>query len=436
MPLCVFTALLLILGVILQVVAGAALGWYPSRIGGPAYWLDDHLYQPVLGLLSPVPDALAIAGLLFLLALVLSFVGYALGARWALRVGAGRERHFWLILGVQIMLCLWLLVQPYLSSQDIFSYAFYSHIFAWYQDNPYVAVPRDYPFDPLFSAIFWKDQTSNYGPLWTYLSALAPLVAGARVGWTLLVLKAITIGSAVAGTPLLWSTLRRLRPERRVIGTLLYAWNPLLLIESAEAGHNDVVMACLLIASLWFWCRRRRGASLTMLILAALVKYVAIALVPLYLLAWWKESGESPWRVLVRTALVGLGLGIVAFAPVFAGPATFAVVGFGSNSLAYTNSPMELVFREARVFLGESSEVADLPLHYDGHWIGSQPAAILWSFPDEQRGTGILLPAGTSLLVVEAQTGSWVHVYEPKLGRFGFIRANLTHPIPVPTSWV
>ena len=57
------------------------------------------------------------------------------------------------------------------------SYAFYAHILTWYHANPYLAVPRDFPFDPLFNAIFWKDQSSNYGPVWTYLSALVTLHA-------------------------------------------------------------------------------------------------------------------------------------------------------------------------------------------------------------------------------------------------------------------
>ena len=413
-------------------MAGAGLEWYPSRIGGPAYWLDDHLYQPLLALVVPSSNWLAIAGFVFLLALILGFTGYAISAVWGSARRQGEGRHLWLIVGAQAGICLWLSVQPYLSSQDIFSYAFYSHIFAWYHDNPYVAVPRDYPFDPLFSAIFWKDQPSNYGPIWTYVSALAPMIAGSRVGPTLLVFKAIAIVPALIGTPLLWSTLRRLRPERRVLGTLLYAWNPLLLIETGEAGHNDIVMTGLLIVSLWSWSRHRRSTAIATLAMAALVKYTAIVLVPLFLLAWWKETGESPMRIVVRSAAIGTGLCFATFVPLYAGPSTFAVLSFGSNSLAYTNSPLELAFRETRLALGETPDLTDLPLHYDGHWIGSQPTAILWSVPDDRRGTGIALPSNTPLLVVEPQTSSWAHVYEPKLGRFGFVRANLTRQIPVP----
>lgn len=421
------------MGLVLTVIAGAALDWYPSRIGGPAYWLDDQLYRPVLDRLAASPNPLEVAGFLYLVALIASFTGYWLAFRWARALGAGQRRHLLLAIGTQLALCLWLAVQPYLSSQDIFSYAFYSHIFAWYHDNPYVAIPRDYPYDPFFSAIFWKDQPSNYGPLWTYLSALAPLIAGSAVGPTLLALKALPISACVASTGVLWSLLGRLRPERRLSGTLLYAWNPLLLIESAEAGHNDAVMALFLVASVWLWTRRRRTAALGALVVALLVKYVVVVLIPLFLIAWWRETGESPVRIIGRASVIGVLVAAIGFGPVFAGPATFGVVGFGSNALAYTNSLLELVFRQMRIWLGDPPPLADLPMHYDGHWVGSLASGILWSAPDEQRGIGILLPADTPLLEVEPETGSWIHVYEPKLGRFGFIRASAVHPIPVPT---
>ena len=426
----------LALGIILTVVSGSALGWYPSRLGGLSDWLDDRLYAPALGVLTNGPTWLTTAGTAYLLALLLSFGGYFFAARWAARLRAGTRRHLGIIWGIQVALCLWLWVQPYFSSQDVFSYAFYTHIYVLYHANPYVAVPRDYPFDPLFSAIFWKDQPSNYGPLWTYLSSLAPLLVGTQIGPSLLILKAIVIFPTLASTPLLWSALSQWRPEQRVVGTLLYALNPLLLIETAEAGHNDPLMAVMLVGSIWCWSRQRRTLGIAALVVAALVKYVAIVLVPLYLIDWWRRDRESPLRILTKVTIVGVGLVVAAFGPLYAGWATFGVIGFGANALAYTNSPMEVVFRQVRIALGDSVQLADLPLHYEGYWIGTHPNAILWSIPDEQKASGIALPASTPLLVVEPPAESWMHVYEPRLGRFGYVRENLVSPIPAPVTAV
>jgi tetratricopeptide (TPR) repeat protein len=430
----VISALLIAIGVTLLVLAGGALGWYPSRLGGPAYWIDDHLYHAPVAWLTRSPWWPVSAGAVFGVALLLSFGGYLLAARRARRAGAGRRGWFWLLLGVQAATCSWLAVQPYLSSQDIFSYAFYTHILLWYHRNPYLAVPRDFPFDPLYSAIFWKDQPSNYGPIWTYVSALAPLLAGPRVGLTILGLKAITIGSALASTPLLWSALGQLRPEQRVLGTLLFAWNPLLLLEAAEAGHNDVLMALFLVLSIWCWSRQWRTAGVLMLTLGALVKYVAILLIPLYLYCWWRETNESPLRICLRPGILSLLVTVAAFAPVYAGQATLGVVGFGANDLAYTNSPLELVFRQVRVVLGDSSQVAELPLHYLGYWVEADGSTILWSSADVSHGTGVALPKGADLLVVELPAGQWLHVYEARLGRFGYVQANTVHRVAAPRA--
>jgi len=423
---------LLVIGIILLIVGGAGLGWYPSRIGGPANWLDDRFYHPIVHWLTVSPYWPASAGLVFGIALILSFGGYALAARRGLREGRGRRRDLWLVIAVQGGLATWLAIQPYLSSQDIFSYAYYAHMYLWYHANPYLAVPRDFPWDPLFSAIFWKDQPSNYGPLWTYLSLLAPIIAGALVGPTILVLKTITILAMLGGTPLIWSALGRLSPERRLFGTILYAWNPLLIVESALAGHNDVVMAFFLALAVWFWTRDRRTLTIGALVLAALVKYVAIILVPLFLLAWWRGGHDRPLRILWTSALVGVALVAAGFAPVFAGVRTFAIIGFGTNDLAYTNSPLELAFRQLRIGLGDPTAVATLPLHYRGYWVGVDPSTILWSAPNSSQTVGIALPENEPLLVVEPPGGEWLHVYEPRLGRFGFVQYRETHAISAP----
>jgi tetratricopeptide (TPR) repeat protein len=441
---------MLAVGLTVLVVSGAALGWYPSQIGGPAYWLDDQLYRGPVAFLSQPAWWPTSAAALFAAGLALAFGGYLLAVARARRSSGRGQRALWLVLGVQIGLSGWLAIQPYLSSQDIFSYAFYAHIFAWYHANPYVAIPQDFPFDPLFSAIFWKDQPSNYGPLWIYLSALAPLLVGVQTGPTLLVLKGIVILAEVGTTPLIWATLGRLRPADRLAGALLYAWNPLLLIESAEAGHNDVVMAFFLVLSLFLWFRSRRTLSIGALVLAALVKYVAVLLLPLYLALWLREMGVGCWvlgvrvrasptlepllRQLIAPTLLALALTAAAIAPLYAGLNTLGVIGFGANALAYTNSPLELAFRQLRVILGQSSDVANLPLHYRGFWVGVEPSGILWSEPDPTRATGISLPRGEPLLVVELPAGAWLHVYEPAVGRFGYIEARNVQSIAAPQA--
>jgi tetratricopeptide (TPR) repeat protein len=428
----VLYGILLSFGVFVLGIAGAALGWYPSRVGGPAYWLDDHLYGPALTALSTAPTWPANAGFLYALGLLLAFAGYIGGWRWASRMVKADRSQLACVLAVQAFLCAWLWVQPYLSSQDIFSYAFYAHILTWYHANPYVAVPRDFPFDPLFGAIFWKDQPSNYGPLWTYLSAIVSLLAGTRSGVTVAALRVLAGISGLAGTPLIWSVANRIDPERRLAATILWAWNPLLLIESAGAGHNDIVMALFVVASLACWFSGRRTGGIAFLVLACLTKYVAVILIPLYLLAWLKAEPGHRVAAVVKTVTVGAALTVASYVPIYAGPSTLSIVGFGSNPLAYINSPLEIAFRDLRIALGEPSEIVNLPLHYLGFWVAGGTSVVLWEKPATSNSTAIALPTNEPLLVVESPSGEWLHVYEPRLGRFGYVHSNEVGRISAP----
>ena len=436
-PLLAYGLLLETLLLGLFVVVGY-LNWYPSRLGPISEWLDDHLVGLAEPLLAPGlrPFDLLPVILYFLLLLGI-FAGYLLALRWAFRLGAGGRSLFGLILAFSLLFHLSLLLQPYLLSQDIFSYAYYARIFAHYGGNPYVAVPRDYPFDPLFEAIFWRDQPSNYGPLWTYATGLLSLLTLGNTASTILSFKLLSLSFAIAGVPFVWLILGRLSRQARVAGTLLYAWNPLLIVETSGSGHNDIVMAFFLLPAIYLYLRGARLSGLVMLVLSILFKYVTIVLVPVYLALWLRE--ENGWRqrlqALASGGIVSLVLLAAAYWPVYAGPSTIPVASFVSKPVAYVNSPPELLFREVRVLLGEPPELASLPLRFRGWWVSNRDESVLlWSLPGDPQASAIKLPASSSLLVVEPQAGPWLHVYEPRLDRFGFVRADEVQATASPSS--
>lgn len=421
---------------VLMYVAGSYLDWYPSRLGSPAAWIEDHvvaLARPFL--VGPDGRMSLVAGAAYLVALAGAFGAYALSLRRAARIGEGDGRHLGIAVGFGGLFALSLLLQPYLASQDIFSYAFYARILTLYGHNPYVDVPRDFPFDPLFGAIFWKDQPSNYGPIWSYLSGLLALAAGQNVALTLAALKALVALFALLGIPLVWAILGHVSPQDRLAGTILYAWNPLLVVETSGNGHNDVVMAFFLLLGVWLYVRRRPTLGLAALMASALTKYVAVVLVPLHVLVLLRQAASFRERaaIVVRSGLVVAAL-VVGILPIYRGPTTFQVVSFGSNSLAYTNSPLELVFRELRVALGEPRDLASLPLRYRGSWVETRTPTVFWSKVDDPKAIGVSLPTNSSLLVVEPRRGRWLHVYEPRLDRFGYVPADEVAQVSAPSS--
>ena len=81
------------------------------------------------------------------------------------------------------------------------------------------------------------------GPLWLMLSAAVSAAAQHSI-------TAVVVAYRVCGAVLhlitagvLWTVLRRERPDMAVAGTVCYAWNPLVLLEVVGNAHNDVLVA-------------------------------------------------------------------------------------------------------------------------------------------------------------------------------------------------
>jgi len=86
--------------------------------------------------------------------------------------------------------------------------------------------------------------------------------------------------------------------------TLLYAWNPLVILEIAHSGHLDALGALWIAISAWMLSTRRGMRAAVALAVAVGVKLVPIVLVPLY----WK-------RIRVRDAAVGAGVFLAFYLP-------------------------------------------------------------------------------------------------------------------------
>jgi hypothetical protein len=118
-------------------------------------------------------------------------------------------------------------------------------------------------------------------------------------GWTL---AALRVGAAVAVVGTTAVIAHWLGSARRY--ALLYGANPLIMIEAANGGHLDALVA--LAVSCFAWCaaRRRHWLAGLFLGLAASIKLVPLLLVPVLL-------RRGRWR----TSLTALGLTVAGFLP-------------------------------------------------------------------------------------------------------------------------
>jgi hypothetical protein len=272
----------------------------------------------------------------FLVLAGLYFIAYSLVRRY--RTGLGLILFFCALFSI----CLGLMYP--VNSADLFLYDFQGRILVHYGENPYLHAPSEFTTDPEVAFASRPDLPAVYGPLWLWFEPLVQQLRGEHRLQRLLLLKTVALGAHLANTWLIWLLLRNKPSRQRLTATLLYGWNPLILLETAGNGHNDAVMMTFVLLAVlcvqhsrWFWV-------LPCLMLAGLVKYVSFLWVPLFALLILRQLGFSRRGLLVVgiSGLLALGLGALTYAPLWAGADTF--LGLQSqDSIRGLSIPLSLI---------------------------------------------------------------------------------------------
>jgi hypothetical protein len=225
------------------------------------------------------------------------------------------------ILAGVVLFSLPLLLCPYLFSRDIYSYIMYGRIAALYAGNPALTAPNAYAYDAFFQyLVAWQSTPSVYGPLWTLFSHGITLLverAGGALWLYLLAYKLAMVAAHLANAVLIWHIMRDWRPKQQVYATLLYAWNPIALIEFAGSAHNDVLMISLMLLAVLATQRGYWRMALVALLGAALIKWVAVLLLPLWAIYWLRRPLTWRARLLLigQAAVIALGSAALLYMP-------------------------------------------------------------------------------------------------------------------------
>ncbi len=300
----------------------------------------SRAYDPVLRLQVPLGNLLIQAGawlpanwglgtipryaqtntsmLQFLGLIALAFVFYGLCALYISRLPAAskRYRQTRVILYVGAALAgLFFVFTPAMLSHDILVYAGYSRLLAIYHANPYFVPLTAFPHDPYVPLNYWAGTVSAYGPLWLGVCWLVGLLVGPQVAAYVLAFRLFALAIHLLNIWLVIRTLRAMEASPRTItlGALLYAWNPLVLLESSFGGHNDVFMLTFILLGIYFIvCAQQRNTltsprgylpPIIAFTLAVLVKFTALPIIALFLvfLAWHALRGDAATTAEART---------------------------------------------------------------------------------------------------------------------------------------
>lgn len=173
-----------------------------------------------------------------------------------------------------------LMTDPILSD-DIFRYVWDGRVqhaginpYLYAPDDPAVAFLRE-GHEKNFQGINNKDIPTIYPPLMQMAFYVATAVSES-VHW----MKFCFVLADLAIVFVLFRLLVSLSLDP--LRALVYAWSPLAVVEVAGSGHNDVLGALFLMASLDAILRQRDALSVTFLTLSGLAKIVGFTLTPLF----------------------------------------------------------------------------------------------------------------------------------------------------------
>lgn len=194
-----------------------------------------------------------------------------------------------------------------MSSDDIYLYAFFGHVGRYFGAHPYDAVAATFPDHAFVGAMgSWLASLKNtYGPLWTGIVTAVTAVAGRGLAANAIAIKAVTT-VFLFGTVFLLTRLEDVagkgRGERPAATFVLLAWNPVVLFEFVQAGHNDIAMLFFLVLAFYLASRRRPWATGAALAASASIKYVTVLCVPFFALYFLFGTSDGRLRRKFRDA--------------------------------------------------------------------------------------------------------------------------------------
>lgn len=281
----------------------------------------------------------------FLGALALLFALYLAGVRLCEGLQASAATFLCVFGGGGLSGVVLLWTYP-IFSLDIFYYMAADRIWTVVGENPFVVPPLHAPNDPFFPYVWWGHYVLPYGPLWPWLGALAGSLGRGEIGPTLLGFKTLAFAGYLACVPLIAWASRGLSQNRWLMGSCIFAWNPLVLLELVGGGHNDAIALVPAALALALWIRGSSALAATTLAVSILVKLTAIVLLPALLY----ESALRAARLRKLRPWVGLhllpatGLALAAWIPFWQPEALLSQMQEGGQYYQSVTSVVAAVF--------------------------------------------------------------------------------------------
>jgi len=179
---------------------------------------------------------------------------------------------------------------PAILSYDIFNYIATSKVAFFYHENPYILMPIQFVGDPLLLFTHAANKIALYAPFWILLTSIPFFVGFGNFILTLFSLKILNVVFYLLTILLLY------RISKNIYSVAIFAFNPLVIIETIISSHNDIVMMCLALFAIILVQKKKYLIASLFLLFSILIKYSTIFLIPVFIYMIYskvKEKGLS-----------------------------------------------------------------------------------------------------------------------------------------------
>lgn len=236
----------------------------------------------------------------------LTYAGLVLTVgRWRAEEVRCGMRPLWAII---VLAHVAIVTAPPLLSADLFRYALFGRMVLEGAGNPYVTPGSALVGEPLLPFASWPNVPSNYGPTFTWISALLVWLAGGGVFATAMAFKIAMAAANLACCVLVRAISRQLGDDGRW-ALVVYGCNPLVIVETAGMGHNEPLMLALALGGLFLAGRGQTARAWLALVLSFDVKQVTGALLGPYASRFVFHTRQR--RAMRAAMLVGVGAAVL-----------------------------------------------------------------------------------------------------------------------------
>ena len=242
-----------------------------------------------------------------------------------------------------------------INANDVYRYVIRGLISSRYGKSPFEYAPAEFG-DALYPLLAgeWRDATSPYGPIWELFASTLTSIGQDNFLVNIILFKLVGLLSLLGAGIILWMLFSLHRAngdkdnDRRMAFTILWVWNPALLLSFVGNAHNDAVMILILLAGWFVMSAGHRGPGFLILLTAALVKPIALLVLPIVFMSTWRDLEHGHDKILFSLWAIGGGIALLflSFLP-FGNPAALGSRLLQEASAGASFSPLTLMILAA-----------------------------------------------------------------------------------------